>query len=288
MRPLDDHLVGVREPLGGGEHRAGVAHGHVVAEELADPGHRAGEVDRAEDQHERRRGVRLDEHGQLVAAALAVRAVVQEPGAPGLEHAPDVVRRPRARAAASRARRRPGPARPPAWRPSRPGPSTIVATATGSRRSIEAITSGSCGQVCSDTASTNTSRIPPQVSPTANASSSLTPYRCSTGRPLAMTSWAEVVDRALDAAAAHAADRLAGRRHGHRRPRRAGRGLPGPHDGGQPEAAALLVQPTDVGDHLTHRRTLSGRSAHPAARTRPGCAPRRSRQPTAAPWPSPR
>src|ERR1700752_4260713 len=36
--------------------------------------------------------------------------------------------------------------------------------------------------------STKMSRIPPQVSPTANASSSLTPYVCSTGCPLDATS----------------------------------------------------------------------------------------------------
>ena len=34
MRPLDHHLVGLREPQPGGEHAARVAHRHVVGEEL--------------------------------------------------------------------------------------------------------------------------------------------------------------------------------------------------------------------------------------------------------------
>ena len=53
MRPVDDHLVGVREPGRGGEHRPGVADRDLVAEERADPGDRGGEVDRAEDEHPR-------------------------------------------------------------------------------------------------------------------------------------------------------------------------------------------------------------------------------------------
>ena len=66
MRPVGHDLVGVGEPGRGREHRPGVAHRHPVAEELADPGHGGGEVDRAEDQHPRRRRERLDEHRQLV------------------------------------------------------------------------------------------------------------------------------------------------------------------------------------------------------------------------------
>jgi hypothetical protein len=56
-----------------------------------------------------------------------------------------------------------------------PGPSTTVATATGWCARIEATTSGSSGKVATSTGSTKMSMMPPQVSPTANASSSLTP-----------------------------------------------------------------------------------------------------------------
>ena len=69
-----------------------------------------------------------------------------------------------------------------------PGPDTTVATATGSPRSTAAAMSPSSGNVCLLTGSTKTSRIPPQVRPTANASSSLTPYVCSTGSPEEETS----------------------------------------------------------------------------------------------------
>src|SRR5215469_13436175 len=74
--------------------------------------------------------------------------------------------------------------RAPTW----PGPEITVATATGSPRCTAAAISPSSGNVSLLMGSTKTSRIPPQVSPTANASSSLTPYVCSTGCPLAATS----------------------------------------------------------------------------------------------------
>ena len=61
VRPVDDDLVGHREPPPGGEHLAGVAHRHPVAEHLGHLDQRGGEVDGAEDQHLRRRGERLDE-----------------------------------------------------------------------------------------------------------------------------------------------------------------------------------------------------------------------------------
>ena len=46
------------------------------------------------------------------------------------------------------------------------------------------------GKVVRETCSTKTSRMPPQVRPTAKASSSETPYRSSTGSPEATTDWA--------------------------------------------------------------------------------------------------
>ena len=77
MRPLDDDLVGLGEPRGGREDRARVAHGHVVAEEGPDPGDRGGEVDGAEDEHPRLRGVRRHEDRHPLAAPLTVGSVVQ-------------------------------------------------------------------------------------------------------------------------------------------------------------------------------------------------------------------
>src|SRR4051812_33594885 len=74
--------------------------------------------------------------------------------------------------------------------PISPGPSVTVAIATGSCRSIEATTSPNSGNVARLIGSTRTSRMPPQVSPTAKASSSLTPYRCTTAWPDSMTSCA--------------------------------------------------------------------------------------------------
>ncbi len=59
--------------------------------------------------------------------------------------------------------------------PTLPGPPITVATATGSPRSTAAAISPSSGKRVLFTGSTKMSRMPPQVRPTANASSSLTP-----------------------------------------------------------------------------------------------------------------
>ena len=82
---------GLGEPFRRGEHRAGVAHRHAITQERADPGHRSGEVDRAEHVHVRRRRVRGDEHREVVEATLAVGSVATLPGRPLLQHAPRVV-----------------------------------------------------------------------------------------------------------------------------------------------------------------------------------------------------
>ena len=74
--PVDHDLVGLGEPAAGGEHLAGVAHRHPVAEHLGHLDQRLGEVDGAEDQHAGRRGERLDEHRDGLLAGLAVLAVV--------------------------------------------------------------------------------------------------------------------------------------------------------------------------------------------------------------------
>ncbi len=65
-----------------------------------------------------------------------------------------------------------------------------MARATGSPDRIEAASRPRSGKLASDTGSTNTSMIPPQVRPTEKASSSETPYRCGTGTPEATTDWA--------------------------------------------------------------------------------------------------
>ncbi len=67
------------------------------------------------------------------------------------------------------------------------GCSMTVARATGRPASMSAAISPSSGNVSRETFSTYTSRMPPQVSPTAKASSSEMPYRCSTGSPDATT-----------------------------------------------------------------------------------------------------
>ncbi len=54
---------------------------------------------------------------------------------------------------------------------------------------MSAAISPSSGKVSRFTFSTYTSRMPPQVSPTANASSSETPYRSRTGVPDSTTDW---------------------------------------------------------------------------------------------------
>ena len=75
MGPVDDDLVGQREAGLGGEHLAGVAHGDVEAEHLGHPHQGGGEVDGAEDEQPRRRGVGLEEDGDGLLVGLAAGAV---------------------------------------------------------------------------------------------------------------------------------------------------------------------------------------------------------------------
>jgi hypothetical protein len=91
VRPVDDHLVGVGEAAGGGEHRPGVADGHPVPEERSDARDGGGEVDRPEHDHAGAGGVGGDEQRQVVAAALPVAAVAQGTAAAGGEQAAGVV-----------------------------------------------------------------------------------------------------------------------------------------------------------------------------------------------------
>ena len=183
VRPVDDHLVGLRETLAGGEHRPGIAHRHPVSEERPDPGHRGGEVDRPEHQHPRRGREAGDEDRQSLTAALAVRAVVSgSPVRPVASRPAGVVAngvvQPLAAEPAGGCRS----VQITRCRPSWSGrPAVTVASATGSPAWIDAASAPNSGKVAARTASTKTSMIPPQVRPTVNASSSETPYRCSTG-----------------------------------------------------------------------------------------------------------
>src|SRR5215469_881453 len=74
--------------------------------------------------------------------------------------------------------------------PTSPGPAITVATPAGWPALIAAATSASCGNCSLLTGSTKISMMPPQVSPTDSAVSSLTPYRCNTGWPVWQTCWA--------------------------------------------------------------------------------------------------
>jgi hypothetical protein len=110
VRPLRDHLDAVGEAPGRGEDRAGVADGDAVAEEVPDAGHRRRVVDRAEDQHPRRRRERLQEHAHGVLAALPLGPVVPQAGGAESEFAAGVGGHGRVQAA--RAERAGGPVRP--------------------------------------------------------------------------------------------------------------------------------------------------------------------------------
>ncbi len=76
VRPVDDDLVGHREPLARREDLARVAHGHVVPEDLGDTGERGREVDCPEDHHARWWRERLDERGDGSFPCFPVLAVV--------------------------------------------------------------------------------------------------------------------------------------------------------------------------------------------------------------------
>ena len=74
--PVHHDLVGHREAALRGEHLSGVAHGDAVAEQLGLGGERPGEIDGTEDHHVRAPGVTLHEHAEVHLAGLAVLAVV--------------------------------------------------------------------------------------------------------------------------------------------------------------------------------------------------------------------
>jgi len=93
LGPGDDHIVGHREALPGGEDLPSVADGVVVAEHLGHSRQRRGEVHRPEDPHPRWRCERLDEDPdrrrthEVLGRALPARAVVADAGAACLQFA---------------------------------------------------------------------------------------------------------------------------------------------------------------------------------------------------------
>ena len=191
MRPLDHDRVGVREPGSRREHRPRVADRDVVPEERAHPRDRGGEVDGAEDEHARLGGEGGDEDPHPLAAALAVRTVGERLGPPGREQTPGVVRHGvvGARRCQRPQRRRVGPDD---EAPADPVGHRVLDDRADRDGPAGLDVRGDLAQLgerlAADTFSTKTSRIPPQVSPTAKASSSLMPYRWSTGSPEETTS----------------------------------------------------------------------------------------------------
>ena len=177
--PVAHDLVGHREPGSRREDLPGVADGDPVAEQLRLPYERGGEVDRTEDDELRRRRERLDEHVDDALARLAVPPVV--PGG----------RRARPRARRARRARRPGRGRghrampigervgharaashprPGRRRSSRARPVARCAARRATRRTPACCCP--CSSIHQSSGSTKTWIVPPQVSPTANASSS--------------------------------------------------------------------------------------------------------------------
>ena len=224
MRPVDDDLVGGREPRRRREHRPGVAHRDPVAEERALLRDGRGEVDGAEHQHPRPRRVAGDEDLHALAAALAVGPVGEHLAAAGREQAAGVVGDGGVGARRAQRSARPRPAGPPAAGPPRPasGWAITVATATGRCASMSSATASSSGKVRRDTGSTKTSRMPPQVRPDREGVVVADPVALQhRGTRCAHHLGGQLVDRALDAAARHRPAHRAVGRHHHRRARRA-------------------------------------------------------------------
>ena len=277
MRPVDDDLVGLGEPAGGREHRPGVAHRDVVAEEAADPRHRGREVDRAEHQHPRLGRERPHEHPHPLAAPLAVRAVGQRrvvarpPAARGRR------RGPRRRRAPSRGiRRRPRRAGRSSRRPSQAGSgcSMTVARATGRPASMSAAISPSSGKVSCDHLLDEDVEDPAAGEPDRErvVVGDAVPLEHRLAGPDHRLG--EVVDRALDAAAGDRADRGAVRARPASR-RRAGAARTGTSP---PRCRRRRVSPASpplhqLGQHVTHGRPPPGPS-----RASPASGRRRSRR----------
>lgn len=117
-----------------------------------------------------------------------------------------------------------------------------------------------CANCPSPKPRTSTASVPPQLSPTAKASSSATPYDSSARHPGLQDLLSQLVHAALDASARHAARHLAVHGHRHRcaGPLR-GRG-PGAHDTGHGESGARRAPGVDRLQDVPHRfRPRQGR-----------------------------
>ena len=90
MRPINDDVVRIREPLAGREDRTRIDHRDAVAQELADTHERRGEVDGAKDEHLRGRCVRRDKDIEALTQSLALGSITQEAGGSGRQHADGV------------------------------------------------------------------------------------------------------------------------------------------------------------------------------------------------------
>ena len=71
MGPVDDDLIRIGEAIAGREGGAGIADGHVIAQESSDGRDGGGVVDRAEHQQPRTVDERLEEHGHSVVEPFA-------------------------------------------------------------------------------------------------------------------------------------------------------------------------------------------------------------------------
>ena len=290
VRPLDDDLVGGREARRRGEHRPGVAHRHPVAEEGTDVRHGRCEVDGAEHQHPGAGGVGGDEHPKALAAPLAVGAVGQRLGAAGGQQAAGVVGDCGVRSlAAERAGRHPlvpvrvdrvlGPHDEPSPHPLRVR--VVDDGGDGHRASgldvVAHLAELGEGLLVDD-------GLDEHVEDAAAGQ----PHRerVVVGDPVALQDrgagrhdlLAELVDRALDAAAGDRAHGLAAGADEHRGARGArGRAERGDH-GADPDRVAGPPPLHQLGQHVTH-----GRPPPSAPRTPPSSAPRRSGRRGAAP-----
>ena len=260
VRPFHDDLVGVTEPRRGGEDAARVAYGHAVAEELPDPGDRGGEVDRAEDQHPRRRRERVDEHRQLIVAALALRAVAAHGRLALGQHAPHVVVgrgvQPVARAEAARG----GPVRV----DDAPGPDDAgPADHGGDRHRLLALHRG--GQVTQLGEQLTADRLDEHVQDAAAGQADREGVVVADpvglqGRPAARDDLAaQLVHGALDTPARHAADHLAVGGGGQRGPGLTRRAAERADHRGQTERLARVPPFHDVVQDVAHVTTSSRR-----------------------------
>ncbi len=267
MRPLHDDLVGLGEPLGGGEDRAGVAHGDVVAEEGTHPGDGGGEVDGAEDDHPGSRRERVHEDRDIVAAALAVRAVVQGRRRAVGQQAAGVVAHGVVQAGRpERARHRVGPD------DEAPAASSDALDDGGHGDRPAGPDVGDhrvqVGERLTADGSTKMSMMPPQVSPTAKASSSLTPYRCTTGgAPSRISVASSYTAPSTQPPDTLPTDRAVGS-DDHRGPGLPRRRAPGADDGGHADRAALGPPPHQLVERR-HAPAITPASSSSAARLCP-------------------